>query len=363
MAGNTIGTLFKLTSFGESHGPGIGGVIDGFPSGVSIDMDFINKELRRRRTGQNPYSSPRKETDELEIFSGIFEGVSSGTPIAFFVRNTDARPQDYDAMRDVYRPSHADFSYRKKYGIFDHRGGGRASARETLVRVAGGAFAKLFLNQQGISITAFTSAIGKISIPADFVVTNPESIELNSLRCPDKIIAAEMEKHLNIIRQAGDTVGSAVTCYVNGLPAGLGEPVFDKLEADLAKAILSINACTGFEYGWGFAGVGMLGSEHNDSYGISNLSENEEIKPLTNNSGGILAGISTGQQITLRAAFKPVPSLKQDQATTNIKGEKIILEGKGRHDVCIAPRAVPVVEGMTALIIADHLLRNRASKA
>jgi chorismate synthase len=362
MAGNTFGTLLRLTSFGESHGPGIGGVLDGFPAGVVIDMSFIQQELMRRRTGQNPYSSPRSESDQVEILSGVFEGTSTGTPIAFFVRNTDARPEDYEAMREVFRPSHADYSYRKKYGIYDYRGGGRASARETLTRVVGGAFAKLFLAGYGIEINAFTSAIGKIRIDTDFVSINRKNIGENALRCPDPAIAAEMEKYLDWVRQNGETTGSAVSCRITGMPAGLGEPVFDKFEADLAKAMLSINACTGFEFGCGFSGVSMLGSEHNDLYGTG-LAGQDEIMPLTNKSGGILAGITTGQDITFNVAFKPVPSIKKDQETVSLKGEKIILQGKGRHDVCIAPRAVPVVEGMAALVLADHLLRNRASRA
>jgi len=363
MAGNTFGILFRLTTFGESHGPGIGGVVDGMPANVDIDLEFIHQEMARRKTGQNPYSSPRKEADILEILSGVFEGKSTGTPIAFFVKNTDARPEDYAAMRDVLRPSHADFSYRKKYGIFDYRGGGRASARETLARVVGGAFAKLLLKGSGIEITAFTSAVGKIRIDSDIATIDIAKIEANPLRCPDPLVAMEMEKYLESIRLAGDTAGSAVSCIIKGMPAGLGEPVFDKMEADLAKAMLSINACTGFEFGCGFAGVAMRGSEHNDVYGTGSDAHNTEIQPMTNKSGGILAGISTGQDLAFRLAFKPVPSLRQDQETINLKGEKVILQGKGRHDVCIAPRAVPVVEAMAALVIADHLLRNRAAKA
>lgn len=363
MAGNTFGTLLRLTTFGESHGPGIGGVVDGMPANVAIDLAFIHQEMARRRTGQNPYSSPRKETDELEILSGVFEGMSTGTPIAFFVRNTDARAEDYEAMRDVLRPSHADFSYLKKYGIFDYHGGGRASARETLARVVGGALAKLFLRENGVIITAFTSAIGKIRIDPEMKQIDATKIESNSLRCPDPSTAAEMEKYLETIRLSGDTIGSAISCFIHGVPSGLGEPVFDKMEADLAKAMMSINACTGFEFGCGFGGVAMRGSEHNDVYGTINTLSKEEIQPLTNKSGGILAGITTGQDIAFRLAFKPVASLQQDQETVNLKGEKVILHGKGRYDVCIAPRAVPVVEAMAALVIADHLLRNRAARA
>lgn len=360
MAGNTFGTLLRLTSFGESHGPAVGGVLDGYPAGIIIDQDYLTKEIARRRTAQNPYTSARTESDDLEILSGVFEGKSTGTPIAFLVRNTDTRPEDYEAMRDVLRPSHADFTYRIKYGIFDHRGGGRASARETLVRVVGGAFAKLFLMTKGIQITAFNSAVGKIRLDPDFNLADTAAIESNPLRCPNPAVADEMEKYLETVRLAGDTIGSAVTCFVSGVPAGLGEPVFDKTDAELGKAILSINACTGFEYGSGFGGAMMLGSEHNDTYGSGLNSGQQEIRPLTNHSGGILGGISTGQTIHFRAAFKPVSSLKTDQQTVNLKGEKVILRGKGRHDVCIAPRAVPVVEAMTALVIADLYLRNKA---
>lgn len=359
MAGNTFGTLFRITSFGESHGPAIGGVIDGFPADTEIDVQFVNSELDRRKTGRQGFSSQRMEEDTVECFSGIFEGRSTGAPIAFIIRNKDSRPEDYDHLKDTYRPSHADFVYEKKYGIRDHRGGGRASARETAVRVVAGAFAKMYLRSDNIDIIAFVSQIGEIKTQIQEQEVKSESIEASPLRCPDPETSQRMIAFLDEIKKQGDTAGGVVTCVVKGVPAGLGEPVFDKLNADLAKAMMSINAAKGFEVGTGFTSAAMKGSEHNDTF----ISTKNGISTLTNHSGGIQAGISTGAAIVLRVAFKPVATLMQDQKTVDASGKEVILEGKGRHDVCVAPRAVPVVEAMAAITLADHLMRSRASQA
>ncbi|MBN1338455.1 MAG: chorismate synthase [Bacteroidales bacterium] len=356
MAGNTFGTLFRITSFGESHGPAVGGVIDGCPARLRVDFDLIERELARRRSGQSDHSSSRKEDDRVEFLSGIFEGATTGTPIAFIIRNRDMRPGDYDHVKSVYRPSHADFVYQEKYGIRDHRGGGRASARETAVRVVGGAFAKMFLTEQGINILAFVSRIGDVKTGVAPEKVNPQNIESSPVRCPDNEATGLMLKYLDQMKKEGDTAGGVVSCLSTGIPAGLGEPVFDKLNADLAKAMLSINAVKGFEMGSGFASASMKGSEHNDRF----THTEQGIKTLTNHSGGIQAGISNGADIFFRVAFKPVSTIIKDQKTVDVSGKEVVLEGKGRHDVCVVPRAVPVVEAMTAITLADHLLRFRA---
>lgn len=366
MAANTFGTLFRLTTFGESHGVAVGGIIDGFPAGIPIDIEFIQNELNRRRAGQSHLTSQREEPDKIMILSGVFENISTGTPIAFFVENEDSRPEDYDDLKDAFRPSHADYTYFKKYGIRDHRGGGRASARETLSRVVGGAFAKMVLKKHGISLFAYVNQIGSIKLTKDYNKLDLHTIENSSVRCPDENITIRMEQLIDELKRSGDTAGGMIRCVVTGVPAGLGEPVFDKLQADLAKAMLSINAVKGFEYGSGFKAAEMSGSVHNDEF-IS-VQENENgktvnrIRTKTNYSGGIQGGISNGEDIYFNVAFKPVPSLMKPQNTVDIEGNPIIIKPRGRHDMCIVPRAVPVVEAMTAMVILDHLLRDKACK-
>lgn len=364
MAGNTFGTVFRLTTFGESHGPAIGGVIDGCPAGLNVDLKFIQECLDKRRPGQSEATSSRQESDKIELLSGVFEGKTTGAPLAFLIRNKDHKPGDYDHIRDSFRPSHADFSWTAKYGFRDHRGGGRSSARETAARVAGGAFAQLLLNQHGTSIRAWVSSVGQITLEKPISSLNLSTIESNPVRCPDAATAQQMLDYIEKLKTKGDTTGGIITCLIQGIPAGLGEPVFDKLQADLAKAMLSINAVKGFEYGSGFAGSAMIGSEHNDI--IEKLVDDETGKPVlktrTNYSGGIQGGISTGEDIYFRVAFKPVATLMKDQQTLDAAGQPIILEGKGRHDVCVVPRAVPIVEAMAALVLADHLLRAKCSK-
>ena len=357
MAANTFGTLFRLTTFGESHGPAVGGVLDGCPSGMIIDIDFIQHELDRRRPGQSEVSTQRREADKVEFLSGIFEGKSTGAPIAFIILNTNHKSADYEYLKDVFRPSHADYTYEQKYGFRDYRGGGRASARETLARVAGGAIAKLLLKQSGISIIAYVSQIGTIALTGNPSKLDLSLAEFNPVRCPDKETAKRMEDYLRLLQKSGDTAGGIISCYMRNVPPGLGEPVFDKLQAEMAKAMLSINAARGFEIGEGFASVAMTGSEHND---IFTKGANGLITTQTNHSGGIQGGISNGEPIWFKVAFKPVPTLMRDQQSVNRDGEPVIIKGKGRHDVCVVPRAVPVVEAMAALVLADHLLRNNA---
>jgi chorismate synthase len=344
MAGNSFGKALVLTTFGESHGVAVGGVLDGFPSNFPIDLDFIQTELNRRRTGHGDYASQRKEEDKLEILSGLFEGRTTGAPIAFLVYNHDHQSADYNHLKEAYRPSHADFTYHKKYGIRDPRGGGRSSARETLARVAGGAFAKLFIREKGIAVTASVSQIG------------PFGMQDAGYRMQDdgRRMQDEVEDFLAQLKADGDTTGGIISCTITGVMAGLGEPVFDKLQADLAKAMLSINAVKGFEYGSGFAGAAMKGSEHNDRFIITDGA----VKTETNNSGGIQGGISNGMDIFFRVAFKPVSTLMQAQQTVSVSGVPVTLEGKGRHDVFVVPRALPIVEAMAAMVIADHTLRN-----
>ena len=356
MAGNTFGKLFTLTSFGESHGKGVGGIIDGFPSGIEINLDFIQSELNRRRPGQSKLVSPRDEKDRIEILSGIFEGVSTGTPIAFVVMNADQRSNDYDELSKVFRPSHADYTYIQKYGIRDHRGGGRSSARETLARVAGGAFAKLLLAHLGVSISAFVSQIGQVVLEQPYTVLDLSMTEESEIRCPDVDVAEKMTTEIKAAQADGDSLGGVITCVVKGVPAGWGEPVFDRLQADLAKAMLSINAVKGFEYGSGFAGSAMRGSQHNDIFQPD--PENPgKIITASNRAGGILGGISSGQDIYFRTAFKPVATIMREQQTVDKEGNAVTIHPGGRHDVCVVPRAVPIVEGMAALVLADHYLR------
>ena len=365
MAGNTFGTIFRITTFGESHGEAMGGVIDGCPAGLEIDFDFIQSELDRRKPGQSNIVSQRKESDEVNFLSGIFEGKTNGTPIGFIIKNEDQKESDYSHVVDLYRPSHADYTYDKKYGRRDFRGGGRASARETVCRVVGGAIAKLLLNKSGIKISAYTSQVGDISVTRNYSELDLTKTDSNIARCPDAAIAEKMIQKIEAVRKDGDTIGGVITCVAQNIPAGLGEPVFDKLHADLGKAMLSINAVKGFEIGSGFEGVKMSGSEHNDLfYGARDKGQGtSEIKTRTNFSGGIQGGISNGEDIYFRVAFKPVSTIMKKQMTVNSKGEEVEFTGKGRHDPCVLPRAVPVVEAMTALVLADHLLRHRATKA
>ncbi len=355
MAGNTIGKIFRLTSFGESHGKAVGGVIDGCPSGLDFDIEFIQNEVDRRKTSSSPAASKRSEEDKVEILSGIFEGKTTGAPIAFLIKNKDARPQDYEKLKDIYRPSHADYTYEKKYGIRDYRGGGRASARETVARVVGGAIAKLILFQKGIEILAFVSQIGTVKIENEIEELSFETVEKSEVRCPDSETSEKMIELIEDLKEEGDSTGGMVTCLINNCPAGLGEPVFDKLHADLGKAMLSINAVKGFEYGLGFESAEMKASVINDEF--ENI--DGDIVPKTNYSGGIQGGISNGAVIYFNVAFKPVPTISLEQNTVDKKGKPIKLKAEGRHDVCVVPRAVPIVEAMAALVLVDHYLRQR----
>lgn len=357
MYNNTFGNIFRLTSFGESHGKAIGGVIDGFPAGITIDMEFIQKELNRRRPGQSAITTARKEADEVEFLSGIYEGVSTGCPIGFAVWNTNQHSNDYDNMKDVYRPSHADYTYTQKYGIRDHRGGGRSSARETITRVVAGALAKLALRQLGISITAFTSQVGPFKLDKDYTAYDLTSIENNPVRCPDHDLARQMADYIFRIKGEGDTIGGVISCVIKGCPVGLGQPVFGKLHAALGNAMLSINAVKGFEYGQGFSNMELKGSQQNDIF----YNNNGEIGFRSNRSGGILGGISNGQDIHFRVAFKPVATVLMEQPTVDIHGNETILKARGRHDPCVLPRAVPIVEAMAAMTLLDYYLLDKAS--
>lgn len=357
MYNNTFGNIFRLTSFGESHGKAIGGVIDGFPAGITIDMEFIQKELNRRRPGQSAITTARKEADEVEFLSGIYEGVSTGCPIGFAVWNTNQHSNDYDNMKDVYRPSHADYTYTQKYGIRDHRGGGRSSARETIARVVTGALAKLALRQLGISITAFTSQVGPFKLDKDYTAYDLTSIENNPVRCPDQDLARQMADYIFRIKGEGDTIGGVINCVIKGCPVGLGQPVFGKLHAALGNAMLSINAVKGFEYGQGFSNMELKGSQQNDIF----YNNNGEIGFRSNRSGGIQGGISNGQDIYFRVAFKPVATVLMEQPTVDIQGNETILKARGRHDPCVLPRAVPIVEAMAAMTLLDYYLLDKAS--
>lgn len=358
MYNNTFGNLFRLTSFGESHGKAIGGVIDGFPAGIVIDMDFIQQELNRRRPGQSAITTARKEADEVEFLSGIYEGVSTGCPIGFAVWNTNQHSNDYDNMKDVYRPSHADYTYTEKYGIRDHRGGGRSSARETIARVVAGALAKLALRQLSIQITAFTSQVGPYILEKDYTQYDLTRIEENSVRCPDQELAAKMADYIYKIKGEGNTIGGVISCVIKGCPIGLGQPVFGKLHAALGNAMLSINAVKGFEYGQGFGSMEQKGSEQNDIF----YNENGKIALRTNRSGGIQGGISNGEDIYFRVAFKPVATVLMEQPTVDRLGNETILKARGRHDPCVLPRAVPIVEAMAAMTILDYYLLNKTTR-
>ncbi len=358
MAGSQFGEAFKISTYGESHGPGIGVVIDGCPAGLELDASLIEKDLQRRRPGQSKIVTQRKEDESFEILSGVFEGKTTGTPISIFIRNKDQRSKDYSHIADKYRPSHADFTYDAKYGIRDYKGGGRSSARETAARVASGAIAKMLCRHYGIKIIAYVSSVGSIEAP---FVNHPdeEIIESNIVRCAHPETAEKMIELITSIKKEGDTIGGTISCIISGMPPGLGEPVFDKLHADLAKAMLSINAVKGFEYGSGFKAATMKGSEHNDNFFTD---EAGRIRTETNYSGGIQGGISNGMDINCRVAFKPVATIIKDQESVDKEGKSTIVTGKGRHDPCVVPRAVPIVEAMAALVISDHLLRNRQSK-
>ncbi|AUC15656.1 chorismate synthase [Tenacibaculum sp. SZ-18] len=351
---NSFGNLLRLTSFGESHGVAIGGVIDGFPAGIEIDFEAVQKELDRRKPGQSKIVTQRKEPDTVEFLSGVFEGKSTGQPIGFVIKNTNQKSKDYNHNTNVYRPSHADYTYDKKYGIRDYRGGGRTSARETANWVVAGALAKQFLSQ--ISINAFTSSVGEIFMNKPYQDLDFSKTESNIVRCPDERTAKEMITKIKEIRKAGDTIGGTITCVVQNVPVGLGEPIFHKLHAELGKAMLSINAVKGFEFGSGFCGAKMKGSEHNDIF-------NPDGTTRSNLSGGIQGGVSNGMDIYFRVAFKPVATIMQNQDTINSEGEATEITGKGRHDPCVVPRAVPIVEALTALVLADFLLLNRTRKA
>lgn len=354
---NTFGKLFTLTSFGESHGEAIGGVVDGMPAGIGIDMDFIQNELNRRRPGQSHITTGRQEADKVELLSGVFEGKSTGCPIGFIVRNTNQHSQDYENMRCLFRPSHADFTYLTKYGIRDHRGGGRASARITISRCVGGALAKLALAQLGIKITAYTSQVGNIALDKDYRKYDLDNIENNIVRCPDNDKATEMEKLIAKTKAEGNTIGGIITCVIKGCPAGIGEPEFDKLHAQLGAAMLGINAVKGFEYGDGFDCIASTGKEQNDRF----VNNNGTITTETNHSGGIQGGISNGQDIYFRVAFKPVATILQPQDTLDLEGNPTILKARGRHDPCVLPRAVPVVEAMAAMVILDNYLISKST--
>lgn len=356
---NTFGKLFTITTFGESHGAGVGGVIDGVPAGIAVDMDFIQSELARRRPGQSAVTTGRNEADQVELLSGIFEGKTTGCPIGFLVRNTNQHSQDYENMRCLYRPSHADYTYQQKYGIRDHRGGGRSSARITIGRCVAGTIAKLALRQLGITIEAYTSQVGSIALDRDYRKYNLSLTETNIVRCPDPDKAREMEALIMDVKAAGDTIGGTITCVIKGCPVGLGEPEFGKLHQSLGSAMLSINAVKGFEYGEGFLGLDQRGSEQND---IFTTDENGHIHTLTNHSGGIQGGISNGEDIYFRVAFKPVATQLREQPTVDMKGNATTLKARGRHDPCVLPRAVPIVEAMAAITILDHYLLAKTAK-
>lgn len=353
---NTFGNIFRLTSYGESHGKAIGGVIDGCPSGIEVDMDFIQNELNRRRPGQSTITTPRKEADEVEFLSGIYDGKTTGTPIGFVIWNNNQHSSDYDNLKDIYRPSHADYTYQIKYGIRDHRGGGRSSARETIARCVAGALAKLALKQLNIEIVAYTSQVGEIKLEKSYAEYNLSEIESTPVRCPDKEKAEEMISLIQEVKSKGDTIGGVITCVIKGVPAGLGQPVFNKLHAALGNSMLTINAVKGFEYGDGFD-VKHRGSEVNDIF----YSNNGNVDTRTNHSGGIQGGISNGQEIYFRVAFKPVATVLMNQETINKDIESTTLKARGRHDPCVLPRAVPIVEAMAAMTILDYYLLNKTT--
>ncbi|MCU0400427.1 MAG: chorismate synthase [Algoriphagus sp.] len=356
--GNSFGRLFRITTFGESHGKALGAIVEGCPAGLEIDEEKIRLEMQRRKPGQSKITTQRKEEDEIEILSGVFEGKSTGTPIGIVIKNADQKSKDYSHIADKFRPSHADYTYFEKYGIRDYRGGGRSSARETAARVAGGAIAKQFLATKGIQIQAYVSQVGDLTLQKTYTSLNLDLAEDNIVRCPDPEMADQMIALIDSVRLERDTIGGVVSCVIKNCPPGLGEPVFDRLHAELGKAMLSINAVKGFEYGSGFEGVKMRGSQHNDSI----VNEAGKIHTTTNHSGGIQGGISNGEDIYFRVAFKPVATIMQDQESVNEAGEAVTVSGKGRHDPCVVPRAVPIVEAMAALVLADFLLISKTNK-
>ena len=358
MSGSTFGKLFQLHTFGESHGEAIGGIIDGCPAGLEIDLDFIQGELDKRRPGQSELTTARKESDRVEFLSGIFEGKSLGTPIGFMIKNNDAQSKDYSHIKDTFRPSHADFVYEEKYGRRDYRGGGRSSARETACRIVGGAIAQLILKQKGVEIHSYVQQLGAVKLMKAFDELDMSQVYKDDVRCPDPEVANEMKNLILRTKEEGDTLGGSIQTLVKNTPPGWGQPVFDKLHADLAKGMMSINAVKGFEIGSGFCATEMKGSEHNDVF----VEEDGKIKTKTNHSGGIQGGISNGQEIFFRTAFKPVATIMKAQESVNKDGESVTIEGKGRHDVTVIPRAVPIVTAMTALVLVDHYLRGRSSK-
>jgi chorismate synthase len=358
MAGNTFGTLFRLTTFGESHGVALGGIIDGCPAGLEIDLNFVKSELQRRKPGQSHITTQRKEEDEVKFLSGIFEGKTTGHPIGFTIENTNQKSNDYEHIKDAYRPSHADFTYQEKYGIRDYRGGGRSSARETACRIVGGAIAKLYLKHLNVSIQAYVNQVGHIKLEKNYQDLDLSKTEESIIRCPDAATAYKMVSYIEDIRKEGNTIGGIVSCVVKGTPIGLGEPVFDRLHADFGKAMLSINAVKGFEYGEGFNSINFKGSELNDAFTLTD----GKVNTSTNHSGGIQGGISNGQDIYFNVAFKPVATIMQDQQSVDKDGNEMVVKGRGRHDPCVLPRAVPIVESMAALVLVDHILRNKTSK-
>jgi chorismate synthase len=354
--GSQFGKIFAISTWGESHGKGIGVVIDGCPAGIAFDEEAIHRDLQRRKPGQSAIVTQRKEDEGFEVQSGVFEETTTGTPIAIWIPNTDQRSRDYSHIADKYRPSHADYTYQAKYGLRDYRGGGRSSARETAARVAAGAVAKMILQAQGIAVQAYVSAVGDMDL-SEATDIDLSTTEDNIIRCPSPSVATHMIDLVKAVRKDGDTIGGVVTCVVKGCPAGLGEPVFDKLHADLGKAMMSINAVKGFEYGEGFKAATMRGSDHNDTFS----QDGDKVVTVTNHSGGIQGGISNGMDINMRVAFKPVATIVQAQSSVNEAGDTVTVEGKGRHDPCVVPRAVPIVEAMAALVIVDHLLRHKAT--
>lgn len=355
MAGNTFGEIFRLTTFGESHGTAIGGVLDGCPPGLYVDRDRIQRELNRRKPGQSDLTSPRKESDEVQFLSGIFDGKTTGTPIAFMVPNQNPNSSDYSHLQNAYRPSHADYTYEQKYGYRDYRGGGRSSARETIARVVGGTFGRFVLDTYNIDIKAYVSSLGDIELNRSYKELDLSAVEDNAVRCPDPDTAKKMTDHILEVKSEGDTLGGTITCVINNVPRGLGEPVFDKMHADLGKAMLNINAVKGFEYGSGFEGTRMKGSAHNDRF----YKEQGAIRTLTNYSGGIQGGITNGEDIYFRVAFKPIATVMKNQKSVKSDGSGTIIEGKGRHDVTVIPRAVPIVEAMASMVLTDQLLRQK----
>lgn len=355
---STYGKLFKISTFGESHGAAIGAVIDGCPAGLTFDLEEIQFQLDRRKPGQSRITTQRQEGDKVEVLSGVFEGKTTGTPIALVIHNEDQRSKDYSHIADKYRPSHADYTYTEKYGVRDYRGGGRSSARETAARVAAGALAMRMLAEKGISVCSYVSQVGKLRLEQRYSELDLSTVDDNAVRCPHPVMAEKMFTYIDEIRKAGDSVGGVITGVIKGVPAGWGEPVFDKLHAELGKAMLSINAVKGFEYGSGFEGTSLLGSEHNDAF----FMEDGKVQTQTNHSGGIQGGISNGQDIYFKVAFKPTATIMRDQKSVNEAGEAVTVSGKGRHDPCVLPRAVPIVDAMAALVLADFMLRARASK-